>query len=103
MLNTGREFIRYAPWTMLFPGGALFLAVMAVNLVGDRLSQMLDPKQRGAADGSEGVAGRVPGNTGCPAVHSGLIWSRNPARARAFAERVPNKHGIVAGQPPRAA
>ncbi len=49
MLNAGREFIRYAPWTMLFPGGALFLAVMAVNLVGDRLSQVLDPRQRGRA------------------------------------------------------
>ncbi len=46
MLNAGREFIRYAPWTMLFPGAALFLAVMAVNLVGDRLSQVLDPRQR---------------------------------------------------------
>ncbi|MBI3709125.1 MAG: ABC transporter permease [Proteobacteria bacterium] len=47
MLNAGREFMRYAPWTMIFPGLALFLAVMAVNLVGDRLSQVLDPKQRG--------------------------------------------------------
>jgi ABC-type dipeptide/oligopeptide/nickel transport system permease subunit len=47
MLNAGREFMRYAPWTMLFPGGALFLAVLAVNLVGDRLSQVLDPRQRG--------------------------------------------------------
>ena len=46
MLNAGREFIRYAPWTMLFPGGALFLAVMGVNLVGDRLSQVLDPRAR---------------------------------------------------------
>jgi ABC-type dipeptide/oligopeptide/nickel transport system permease subunit len=47
MLNAGREFMRYAPWTMIFSGLALFLAVMAVNLVGDRLSQVLDPKQRG--------------------------------------------------------
>jgi ABC-type dipeptide/oligopeptide/nickel transport system permease subunit len=47
MLNAGREYIRYAPWTMFFPGGALFLAVLAVNLVGDRLSQVLDPRQRG--------------------------------------------------------
>ena len=47
MLNAGREYMRYAPWTMLFPGGALFLAVLAVNLVGDRLSQVLDPRQRG--------------------------------------------------------
>jgi len=44
MLNAGREFVRYAPWTMIFPGLALFLAVMAVNLIGDRLTQALDPR-----------------------------------------------------------
>ncbi len=47
MLNAGREFVRYAPWMMIFPGLALFLVVLAVNLVGDRLSQVLDPRQRG--------------------------------------------------------
>ncbi len=46
MLNAGREYVRYAPWTMIFPGLALFLTVMAVNLVGDRLSLVLDPRQR---------------------------------------------------------
>ena len=46
MLNAGREYVRYAPWTMIFPGLALFLTVMAVNLVGDRLSLILDPRQR---------------------------------------------------------
>ena len=45
MLNAGREYVRYAPWTMVFPGAALFLTVMAVNLVGDRLSAVLDPRQ----------------------------------------------------------
>ncbi len=45
MLNAGREYIRYAPWTMVFPGLALFLTVMAVNLIGDRLNQVLDPRQ----------------------------------------------------------
>jgi len=44
MLNSGREYMRYAPWIMIFPGLALFLAVMAVNLLGDRLSQVLDPR-----------------------------------------------------------
>ena len=47
MLNAGREYVRYAPWTMIFPGLALFVTVMAVNLVGDRLSLVLDPRQRG--------------------------------------------------------
>jgi len=48
MLNAGREYVRYAPWTMIFPGLALFVTVMAVNLVGDRLSLVLDPRQRGS-------------------------------------------------------
>ena len=47
MLNAGREYVRYAPWTMIFPGLALFLTVMSVNLIGDRLSTVLDPRQRG--------------------------------------------------------
>ena len=47
MLNAGREFMRYAPSTMIFPGLALFLAVMSVNLVGDRLSHVLDPRASG--------------------------------------------------------
>ncbi len=47
MLNAGREFMRYAPWTMIFPGLVLFLAVMSVNLVGDRLSHVLDPRASG--------------------------------------------------------
>jgi ABC-type dipeptide/oligopeptide/nickel transport system permease subunit len=46
MLNAGRDYVRYAPWTMIYPGLALFLTVMAVNLVGDRLSRVLDPKRR---------------------------------------------------------
>ena len=46
MLSSGREFMRYAPWAMIFPGLALFLVVMSVNLIGDRLSQILDPKAK---------------------------------------------------------
>jgi ABC-type dipeptide/oligopeptide/nickel transport system permease subunit len=47
LLNSGRDYMRYAPWTMVFPGAALFLAVMSVNLLGDRLSQVLDPRMSG--------------------------------------------------------
>jgi ABC-type dipeptide/oligopeptide/nickel transport system permease subunit len=47
MLNAGRDYVRYAPWTMIFPGLALSLCVLAVNLVGDRLSLVLDPRQQG--------------------------------------------------------
>jgi ABC-type dipeptide/oligopeptide/nickel transport system permease subunit len=44
MLNDSREYMRHAPWTMIFPGLALFLSVMSVNLLGDRLSEILDPR-----------------------------------------------------------
>jgi len=47
MLNAGRDYVRYAPWTMIYPGLALFLTVMAVNLVGDRLNQVFDPSSTG--------------------------------------------------------
>ena len=46
MLSSGREFMRYNPSIMIFPGLALFLAVMSVNLLGDRLRQILEPTQR---------------------------------------------------------
>lgn len=49
MLNSGREYMRYAPWLMLFPGLALFITVMAVNLLGDRLAQVLDPRAKDRA------------------------------------------------------
>ena len=44
MLSSGREFVRYNPSIMIFPGLALFLSVMSVNLLGDRLRQVLDPR-----------------------------------------------------------
>ena len=49
MLNDGRDFIRYAPWMMIAPGLALFFAIISVNLIGDRLSEILDPRSRGRA------------------------------------------------------
>ena len=44
MLNSSREYMRYGPWTMIAPGVALFMAVMSVNLLGDRLREILDPR-----------------------------------------------------------
>ena len=44
MLNEGRAYMRHAWWMTVFPGMALFLTVMAVNLLGDRLREMLDPR-----------------------------------------------------------
>ena len=43
MLAEGRQFVDTRYWLALFPGAALFLTVMAINLVGDSLRDALDP------------------------------------------------------------
>lgn len=46
MLNESKGVLRQAPWTMLFPGMALTLTVFALNLLGDGLRDLLDPRLR---------------------------------------------------------
>lgn len=45
MLSEGSQFMTIAPWMVVFPGGAITLAVLAFNLLGDALRDFLDPKQ----------------------------------------------------------
>lgn len=44
MLSTGQGYLSQAPWIALFPGLFIFLTVMAINLFGDGIRDMLDPK-----------------------------------------------------------
>ena len=44
----GRAFFLRAPWLAIFPGVAISLTVLATNLVGDALRDILDPRQRGS-------------------------------------------------------
>ncbi len=44
MLSTSREYMTIAWWTVVFPGAALSLGVLAFNLLGDALRDHLDPK-----------------------------------------------------------
>jgi peptide/nickel transport system permease protein len=46
MLNTAQRFLSQAPWMAVFPGAAIFLVVLAFNLLGDGLRDALDPKGR---------------------------------------------------------
>ncbi len=46
MLNSAQRFLSQAPWLAVFPGAAIFLAVLAFNLVGDGLRDALDPRRR---------------------------------------------------------
>jgi peptide/nickel transport system permease protein len=43
MLAEGRQFVDTRYWLALFPGAALFVTVMAINLLGDALRDALDP------------------------------------------------------------
>ena len=44
MLAEAREFIQSAWWVVTFPGLAILLTVLAINLMGDGLRDALDPK-----------------------------------------------------------
>jgi peptide/nickel transport system permease protein len=44
--QSAAEYVRTAPWLVIFPGIAISLAVFGTNLLGDALRDMLDPRQR---------------------------------------------------------
>jgi peptide/nickel transport system permease protein len=44
MLNGAQRFLTQAPWMSVYPGIAIFLVVLAFNLVGDGLRDALDPR-----------------------------------------------------------
>ena len=44
ILNEGKEFLMLAPWVSLFPGAAIMLAVLSLNVLGDGLRDALDPR-----------------------------------------------------------
>lgn len=46
MLSEGRLYMQQAPWLTLFPGLATMLTVLGLNLVGDGLRDLLDPRLR---------------------------------------------------------
>ncbi|MGH7333983.1 MAG: ABC transporter permease [Candidatus Rokuibacteriota bacterium] len=47
ILSEGRQYIKCCPWITTFSGLAIMLAVLAFNLVGDALRDLLDPRLRG--------------------------------------------------------
>lgn len=46
MLSENRTAMELAPWTVLYPGLALGLLVLAINLFGDAVRDLLDPRLR---------------------------------------------------------
>jgi peptide/nickel transport system permease protein len=50
MIFDSQGFVTMAWWLAVFPGAAIFVIVLAFNLVGDGLRDVLDPKQRTMAE-----------------------------------------------------
>ncbi|NTF44790.1 ABC transporter permease [Rhizobium rhizogenes] len=44
MLASGREFMNNAPWLMVFPGLAIVFSVLSLQLLGDGLRDLVDPR-----------------------------------------------------------
>lgn len=48
VISDGRDFVRTNPWICMSAGTAIMVTVMALNLLGDALRDLLDPRLRGA-------------------------------------------------------
>ena len=46
MINAGRDYVGTADWLMIFPGVAIVLAVLSLQMIGDGLRDLLDPRLR---------------------------------------------------------
>ena len=46
MLNEGRNYLRTAPWITFFPGMAIAVSVLCINMLGDGLRDALDPRMK---------------------------------------------------------
>ena len=50
LASNAQRFLRVSWWMVLFPGAAIALAVLGLNLVGDALNDVLNPRLDGARD-----------------------------------------------------
>ena len=48
MLASGRQYLTIYPWIATFPGIAIAVTALSMNLVGDWLRDVLDPRLRRA-------------------------------------------------------
>ena len=44
MLREAQNFLSFNPWFAVFPGGAIAVTVLGLNLLGDGLRDLLDPR-----------------------------------------------------------
>lgn len=49
VMAEGRLYLQQAPWLTLFPGAAIMACILGLNLFGDGLRDLLDPKMQGVS------------------------------------------------------
>ena len=47
--GSGRRYMARAPWMAIFPGLALATVVFGINMLGDAMRDLLDPRLKGGA------------------------------------------------------
>ena len=55
MLDTGRKYLDQTPWYSVASGGAILVAVLGLNLLGDGLRDVFDPRLRGRRSAADAV------------------------------------------------
>jgi peptide/nickel transport system permease protein len=55
--GTGRQYMLQAPWMALWPGIALAIVVYGVNMLGDAVRDLFDPRLRGGLGRFGGLSG----------------------------------------------
>ena len=61
--GTGRNYMFLAPWMALWPGLAISVAIYGLNMFGDAVRDLLDPRLRGGAGGYSGTTKRLTKRT----------------------------------------
>lgn len=46
MIQEGRKYLQIAPWLVFFPGTAIFLTILSMNLIGEGLRDYLNPRRK---------------------------------------------------------
>jgi peptide/nickel transport system permease protein len=59
--GSGRRFMSRAPWMAIFPGLALAIVVFGINMLGDAVRDLLDPRLKGGAGRYSGA--KIKGRT----------------------------------------
>ena len=77
MVGGNRDFALAAWWTVLPPGLAIFFTVLGVSLLGDGVTEALDPRARPAVGAAAGPRdGALSGRSGGLARRAGRSWAK---------------------------